>query len=249
MEMTIYESAIYDIGLAYAQRPFGREEAAFAMARDYYVNIARTKRERSWVKRAYSRFVTLKKKERGEWLPFPVPEALDDAQTPEPIPTEDEEQARVDALEWMDDELHSGDRVYSDDNEWEFDPDNEDYSGSTEHCLAAESSDWLVALHIPIPPELKAYRRAWELAKDALHNLCQENKFTLAGELQWQQAFRACMTAFSAYYEAEQALYAGYAYSLNEGEQRNYGQQKPEKTEGQIDAELRQMGWYGGGEA
>lgn len=76
-----------------------------------------------------------------------------------------------------------------------------------------DAEDWLVAPY-DTPECLAGYRAAWRSAQETLIALSQKNNFSLSGELNWQRAFRACMTALNAYIAAEGDLYDVYTYEL-----------------------------------
>ena len=76
-----------------------------------------------------------------------------------------------------------------------------------------DAEDWLVAPY-DTPECLAGYRAAWRSAQETLIALSQKKDFSLSGELNWQRAFRACMTALNAYIAAEGDLYDVYTYEL-----------------------------------
>lgn len=78
---------------------------------------------------------------------------------------------------------------------------------------ALDSGDWLIAPYVE-HPKLAPYRETWLRAKSALDTISQKNDPSTMGELEWQRAFKACMSALSAYIAAEGDLYDMYTYQL-----------------------------------
>lgn len=106
-ELSIYQSATYDMGQAFAQAfpTNAKPEAAFRMAKDYYTNIATNNRDRAQVKLAYKRFVA-KRKQELSWLNFFTPDALKvlESAPTSPVEAPETEQAMTWLNSWLDEE-------------------------------------------------------------------------------------------------------------------------------------------------